>query len=1535
MNKLVILDLYGNLESGFNVSLELGLDRNYRPEIKVKANLPPAKEISKKYQNWYKSYYEINGSSLRIKGKKTQIKNINIESRTQECLEKADELVVSFNIWLRSESFAAIKEECIKQLNPEDKIRIIISTSDKEVRKLPWNSWELWSKYNCCEIALNSSSKSQKIEKIAREEKIMILVILGDDRGIDLDDDRKKIQELCSASKAEITFLDQPSKQKLNRYLTSDRGWDIIFFSGHSKSEAGGAKGIFYINDRDSLTIKELKNSWEKAAAKRLKIAFLNSCDGLGIAAELEKLNIPQIIVMREPVPDLVAQQFLKHFLTQFTRGISLYESVNYSRKKLQTLESKYPCASWLPVIVQNPLETPPTWHNLGGILPCPYRGLSAFGAEDAKFFFGRDKFISKLLTRVKRDAIVAVIGASGSGKSSLIFAGLIPKLKQEKQFHIVCLRPGNNPFGSLAKALYGNNSNSGKIADSKIVLSETEIKLEQNSQYLSQKIDREFEQNPGKRFVLVIDAFEELYTLCDRTQQKTFIDLLLNTVDNATNFCLLLVFRADFLNYATDERRFADALENAILLLGQMNKEELQQTIYKPAAAFEVKLEAGLGDKILTDVAASPEKLPLLEFALTQLWFKQRDARLTHQAYREIGGVEAALAQYAEQVYTNLSAAEGRRVQKILIQLVSIGGEKREATRRLATREEVKDWDLVTRLANDRLVVTNRDISTNEETVEIVHEALIRNWGRLQKWIDQDRSFRIWQDRLRQDIRQWNATEKDEGSLLRGVSLSEAEAQLKERFEDLSQAEQNFIRESIKQRDRLLKIERQRRKYQLIAVSTTAVILAGLTVVAGDRWRKAEIESIRTLKASSAAFLASNRTLDARIASLQAARKFQHLSLRSILPEKDLEKEVKQALVQTTYGGEYIFRQYNRLSTGYTVKWSRDLIDWSPDSKILAFATGNKTIKLWQPDNNWQTTLEGHSYSIVGVSWSSDGILATIDQKGNIRLWDRDGNQKKSFSIPSEQDKIYGVRWSLDGQRFAVPSLSGTIYVWQQKGDRWKELKSDSPIWGANWSPDGTIATGSEDGTIKLWKQDSPEPSKIIENHIDWVIGVSWSSDGNILASISSNIVGVYQKNGELLHSLEHPSKVLSVSWSRDRILATGTEDDKIRLWKIDGTILSTLKANGSVSSLSWSPDGRVLTALSEDGTVELWRANPLLTSLTNHTRAVNSVSWNPDGQILASGSDDRTIQLWHQDGTPYTTLNSDILEVKSVSWSPDGQILASAGYDSVQLWRRNGQEFNKPKTLDHYRYKAPHHQGSKSWINSVDWSFDGKFLATASNGARVQLWDRDGNSQEVCDYLNHSDWVYDTSWSRNGLLASAGRDSNIKIFNLKNLSLNEFAGRDRKLTSVNWHPDGKILASAGRNRIIRFWHQNGDLLKELKGHQDDVLSLSWRPDGKILASASADGNVNLWKQDGTFLITLKGHTKDVNEVTWSPDGKFLTTASNDTTVKLWRLDLNLEDTEQVFDRLLVHNCNWMREYFQTHPSETKTDRKFCQDIK
>ena len=269
------------------------------------------------------------------------------------------------------------------------------------------------------------------------------------------------------------------------------------------------------------------------------------------------------------------------------------------------------------------------------------------------------------------------------------------------------------------------------------------------------------------------------------------------------------------------------------------------------------------------------------------------------------------------------------------------------------------------------------------------------------------------------------------------------------------------------------------------------------------------------------------------------------------------------------------------------------------------------------------------------------------------------------------------------------------------------------------------------------------------------------------------------------------------------------------------------------------------------------------------------------------------------------------------------------------MQLWRRNGQEFNKPKTLDHYRYKAPHHQGSKSWINSVDWSFDGKFLATASNGARVQLWDRDGNSQEVCDYLNHSDWVYDTSWSRNGLLASAGRDSNIKIFNLKNLSLNEFAGRDRKLTSVNWHPDGKILASAGRNRIIRFWHQNGDLLKELKGHQDDVLSLSWRPDGKILASASADGNVNLWKQDGTFLITLKGHTKDVNEVTWSPDGKFLTTASNDTTVKLWRLDLNLEDTEQVFDRLLVHNCNWMREYFQTHPSETKTDRKFCQDIK
>jgi hypothetical protein len=312
----------------------------------------------------------------------------------------------------------------------------------------------------------------------------------------------------------------------------------------------------------------------------------------------------------------------------------------------------------------------------------------------------------------------------------------------------------------------------------------------------LQDAIARILEKKSGDRFLLVVDQFEELYTLCrDARERLRFLDNLLEGCDRIQNFTLVLTLRADFLGQALSYRPFGDALQYADLKLSPMNQEELQAAVEQPAAMLGVTIESGLTQRILEAVSAEPGDLPLLEFALNQLWARQRDTQLTHAAYEEIGGVEAALSRYAEEAYGRLNEEEKERARRIFIQLVR-PGEGTEDTRRLATRTEVgeENWDLVTRLADARLVVSSRDEAAGEETVEIVHEALIGGWERLRLWIEVDRSFRIWQERLRASLRQWEASRRDEGALLRGAPLAEAEGWLQSRLVELSPSERVFI---------------------------------------------------------------------------------------------------------------------------------------------------------------------------------------------------------------------------------------------------------------------------------------------------------------------------------------------------------------------------------------------------------------------------------------------------------------------------------------------------------------------------------------------------------------------------------------------------------------------------------------------------------------------------------------------------------------------------------------------------------------------
>ncbi|MDJ0576995.1 MAG: CHASE2 domain-containing protein [Xenococcaceae cyanobacterium MO_234.B1] len=350
----------GSFTKGFPVTL-LICPEGLPPELEINSQLPPAPDIPKQYGLWQASYL---GSDLsaRLEPKEVFISNY---SYAENCDRVSGQLLKSLNDWLDADAFRPLREKFLAKLNPVDEIRILIQTENIQLQCLPWHLVNWFEPFTKAEIAISNPNYEKEIKSlVSYSSKVRILAIIGNSEGIDTERDRHFLENLPESS---VTLLVEPQRQEITEQLWHTQGWDILFFAGHSNSNLDKTTGYIYLNQYDSLTTKELKYALKKAVEKGLKIAIFNSCDGLGLARELADLKIPQILVMREPVPDKVAQEFLKYFLTAYARGESFYLAVKEARAKLQGLEDRYPCASWLPLIVQNPGEIPPTWQQLTG----------------------------------------------------------------------------------------------------------------------------------------------------------------------------------------------------------------------------------------------------------------------------------------------------------------------------------------------------------------------------------------------------------------------------------------------------------------------------------------------------------------------------------------------------------------------------------------------------------------------------------------------------------------------------------------------------------------------------------------------------------------------------------------------------------------------------------------------------------------------------------------------------------------------------------------------------------------------------------------------------------------------------------------------------------------------------------------------------------------------------------------------------------------------------------------------------------------
>ncbi|HEY9652308.1 MAG TPA: ABC transporter substrate-binding protein [Coleofasciculaceae cyanobacterium] len=360
MGKSVILQfLDGSFEQGFLVMVRIEEESHHLLAENL-GKLPPAPEIPQYYSRWQNIYFNLGsfpGSPFRLEAPAAQVTNFSI----QDCNNAAKLLRHSLNTWLRSELFLPLRETVLTRLEKTDEVQVFIKAKDSLIQRLPWHLCDLFENFSGAEIVLVPPDAKQSEQTSSRRNKVKILAIFGNSQGINTQQDQDLLKQLTNA---EITFLVNPQRQLLNDHLW-EQSWPILFFAGHSSSQINGEIAQLYINETESLTIDDLKYALKKALKNGLKLAIFNSCDGLGLARALADLNIPAVIVMREPVPDKVAQAFLEYFLKAFAKGQSLYLAVREARERLQGLEGNYPCATWLPIICQNPAEKPPTWSDL------------------------------------------------------------------------------------------------------------------------------------------------------------------------------------------------------------------------------------------------------------------------------------------------------------------------------------------------------------------------------------------------------------------------------------------------------------------------------------------------------------------------------------------------------------------------------------------------------------------------------------------------------------------------------------------------------------------------------------------------------------------------------------------------------------------------------------------------------------------------------------------------------------------------------------------------------------------------------------------------------------------------------------------------------------------------------------------------------------------------------------------------------------------------------------------------------------------
>lgn len=1158
-----------------------------------------------------------------------------------------------------------------------------------------------------------------------------------------------------------------------------------------------------------------------------------------------------------------------------------------------------------------------------------PYRGLFAFGEEDAPYFFGRETFTEQLIDAVQQQSMVAVIGPSGSGKSSVVIAGLLPHLRQQPNWSIAIMRPGSDPFQSLAAACVGQLEPDIGRTQQLTRTGELAHALRQEHvhfpEVVNQIIQKKAETVVGQqRFLLIVDQFEEIYTLCTNKQlRQQFLDELLDLVDVQrfwleSTFTLAITLRTDFLGQALRYRPFADALQGADVKLGPMNRRELQSAIASPARRQGFGFETGLVARILDDVGDEPGNLPLLEFALTSLWDNRESEQLSHTAYEKIGAVEGALARYADSIYSVMSQAEKNRARQIFIQMVRPGSGT-EDTRRLATREELgpANWKLVRQLADARLVVTNQN-AHGEETVEVVHEALIRGWGRLRDWMDEDRTFRAWQERLRSSLEQWSVTEHDEGGLLRGLPLTEAESWMAERRDHLSQAELTFIQKSInaQNRERARRLEAQEEQRRIKEQERIEHERAE------ENARRAEVSSryarrltwlagalvIFMLIALFAAFSAvESRGAAEDSAATAVANEHAAEDARLVAEDARATSDANALLLATAERIAADEAEAARESANVAVAAEATAVY---SAEELAIAVDDAEVARQDAETQSRIAISRELASAALSQLTSDPQLALLLalEAANITLTANEDTPASTqdalyqsllasqirFSLSGHTDQLTSIAFSIDGSQVATAARDQTAKVWDATtGQELFSLDDHTrAVNSVTFSPDGNLlATGGEEGFVILWNAETGARISVL-NSGSSVIDMAFNPDGSRLVTVNRDrTVRVWSINARdsLFKLFDHRAELTAVAYNNTGSrFATVGKDSRVVIWNAEtGSPLTSIDLElgediegDAINGLAYSPDGSQLITAHESGVARLWavESTDFLMRFTGHTSALTDISFSPDGSRIITASADGTARIWNATtGQALFTLFGHVRGISAVAFSPDGSEIATASEDaSARIWNATGGlEF----TI---------FTGHREPVVDVDVSDDGKLVVTGGQDKSARVWNS-STGAEIQQFADHNQPIHavdlnpDATW-----LATASEDFNVRLWNLSTREV-IFFEHQAPVLDVIFDRDGERLATASDN-TGRIWDVDTRQIIARFAHEAHVRSIAFHPNETLIAFGDEAGRVVFWDiETETAVLTLEGHDGRINDLVFNPDGSLLATVSNDSTAILW----------------------------------------------